>query len=83
MAQISQHPTLWVWMAGLLAAMVGLAIGVRRRHAQRVDFFGANNAPNSATPMPSGLPAQFAKIDLNLTPTPEADQSASAPRHPL
>jgi pilus assembly protein FimV len=83
MAQVSQHPTLWVWMAGLLAAMVGLAIGVRRRHAQRVDFFGANNAPNSATPMPSGLPAQFAKIDLNLTPTPEADQSASAPRHPL
>ncbi len=83
LAQVSQHPTLWAWMAGLLAAMVGLAIGVRRRHTQRIDFFGADNAPNSAAPLPSGLPAQFAKIDLNLTPYLEAEKPTSAPRQPL
>ncbi len=83
LAQVSQHPSLWAWMAGLLAGMIGLAIGVRRRHAQRIDFFVANSAPNSAGPLASGLPAQFAKIDLNLTPTPEAKSPASAPRHPL
>ena len=83
LAQVSQHPTLWAWMAGLLAAMVGLAFGVRRRHAQRIDFFGTDNAPNTAAPMPSGLPAQFAKIDLNLTPNLEAEKPTSAPRQPL
>ncbi len=83
LAQVSQHPTLWAWMAGLLAAMVGLAIGVRRRHTQRIDFFGADNAPNTAAPLPSGLPAQFAKIDLNLTPNLEAEKPTSAPRQPL
>ena len=83
LAQVSQHPTLWAWMAGLLAAMVGLAFGVRRRHAQRIDFFGTDNAPNTAAPLPSGLPAQFAKIDLNLTPNLEAEKPTSAPRQPL
>lgn len=83
LAQVSQHPTLWAWMAGLLAAMVGLAIGVRRRHTQRIDFFGADNAPNTTAPLPSGLPAQFAKIDLNLTPNLEAEKPTSAPRQPL
>jgi FimV-like protein len=83
LAQVSQHPSLWAWMVGLLATMVGLAIGVRRRHAQRIDFFAANSAPNSAGPLASGLPAQFATIDLNLTPTPEAHAPTSAPRHPL
>ena len=83
LAQVSQHPTLWAWMAGLLAAMVGLAIGVRRRHTQRIDFFGADNAPNTTAPLPSGLPAQFAKIDLNLTPNLEAEKPTFAPRQPL
>ena len=78
LAQLSQHPSLWLWMAALLASMLGLAVGVRRRHAKRVDFFGkhsvlspANEAPPTlSTPdaSPSGLPPQFAHLDLNLTP---------------
>ena len=83
LAQVSQHPHLWAWMAGLLAGMVGLALGVRRRAAQSIVFFGANHATNSAAPHPSGLPAQFATIDLNLTPPPAARPPTSAPRHPL
>ena len=83
LAQVSQHPSLWAWMAGLLAVMVGLAIGVRRRQAQGIDLFAANSAPNPAAPLASGLPAQFADIDLNLTPPPEVPIPTSAPRHPL
>ena len=83
LAQVSQHPSLWAWMTGLMAVMVGLAIGVRRRQGQGIDFFTANSAPNSAAPLASGLPAQFAGIDLNLTPPPEAPVPTSAPRHPL
>ncbi len=78
LAQLSQHPSLWLWMAALLASMFGLAVGVRRRQAKRVDFFSkhsvlspANEAPPTlGTPdaSPSGLPPQFAHLDLNLTP---------------
>jgi hypothetical protein len=41
LAQLSQHPSLWLWMAALLASMLGLAVGVRRRHAKRVDFLAS------------------------------------------
>ena len=78
LAHLSQHPSLWLWMAALLASMLGLAVGVRRRQAKRVDFFSkhsvlspANEAPPTlCTPdaSPSGLPPQFAHLDLNLTP---------------
>lgn len=90
--QVSRNPSIWGWVMALLAGMAGLVWGVRRRPAPaHADLFGAANRPAQAEadstppqtaptlgPLPSGLPPQFAGLDLNLAPSPEAMQPASA-----
>lgn len=90
--QVSHNPSIWGWVMALLAVMAGLVWGVRRRPAAaHADLFGTANRPAQAEadstpphtapalgPLPSGLPPQFAGLDLNLTPHPEATPPASA-----
>lgn len=90
--QVSRNPSIWAWVMALLAGMAGLVWAVRRRPASApADFFGTASRPAQAEadstppqtaptlgPLPSGLPPQFAGLDLNLTPHPEATHPASA-----
>jgi FimV-like protein len=82
---ISRNPTLWAWVMALLAGMAGLVWVVRRRSSAPGDLFGKNRplapAPQT-TPFPSGLPPQFAGLDLNLTPPPERAQAPQASPNP-
>jgi pilus assembly protein FimV len=85
---ISRSPSVWGWVLALLAGMTGLVWAVRRRTKAPADLFGTINTPTKASPtptapkmgpLPSGLPPQFAGLDLNLTPAPDV---ASAPQVP-
>lgn len=88
--QVSRNPSIWGWVMALLAVMAGLVWAVRRRPAAaHADLFGTAKLPDQAhdtprqtaptrVPLPSGLPPQFAGLDLNLTPAPEATPPASA-----
>ena len=80
--QVSHNQSTWAWVVGLLAAMVGSVWLVRRNRESNVDLFGSKGTPEKApasTPTPplfsSGLPPQFANLDLNLTPSPEAKEA--------
>jgi FimV-like protein len=81
---IGRNPTLWAWVMALLAGMAGLVWAVRRSPAVSADLFGQDSpsapAPQT-TPLPSGLPPQFAGLDLNLTPAPERAQAPEASPH--
>lgn len=89
---ISRSPSVWGWVLALLAGMTGLVWWVRRRPTAPTDLFGTVNTPANAsptptapsmTPLPSGLPPQFAGLDLNLTPAPDtASKTAPAPQVP-
>ena len=81
--QFSSNPSIWAWVMALLAGMAAWVWVVRRRPDPHESLFGPTSsqakAPTLAptlTPFPSGLPPQFANLDLNLTPEPVA---ASAP----
>ncbi len=89
---LSRNPSISGWAMALLAGMAGLVWVARRRTtAPVVDLFGTvsmppepSTAPPTA-PLPSGLPPQFAHLDLNLTPasgTAPASQ-ASKPSDPV
>jgi pilus assembly protein FimV len=78
---ISRNTSIWTWVMALLAGMAGWVWVVRRRPAEPVDLLGtdslvapapAASPPPPASPFPSGLPPQFADLDLNLTPAPDA-----------
>ena len=92
---ISRTPSVWAWVLALLAGMTGLVWWVRRRPTAPADLFGTerqSSAETTATvppmapsmaPFPSGLPPQFAGLDLNLTPAPDtAPKTAPAPQVP-
>ncbi|WP_158270219.1 FimV family protein [Limnohabitans sp. T6-20] len=79
---ISRNPSIWAWVMALLAGMAGLVWVVRRRPAKPVDLFGTDSrlAPaRQASPLPSGLPPQFAGLDLNLTPAADTTPGPQAP----
>ena len=90
--RIRHSPSIGGWAAALLAGMVGLAWWARRRPSRSDNLFGVQPtlAPTwtptqphekvtTLSPLPSGLPPQFANLDLNLTPAPDAPASPPAP----
>lgn len=84
---IGRNPSIGAWAMALLVAMGGVVWLARRRPAAaHEDLFGTANMPPEAgdtpphvapvlTPFPSGLPPQFAGLDLNLTPAPDAPKA--------
>lgn len=82
---LSRHSTVWAWALALLAGMAGSVALVRRRaQTPPADWFGMSTPPSPApatptpmAPLPSGLPPQFAHLDLNLTPP--ADTAPASP----
>lgn len=82
---ISRNPSIWAWVMGLLAGMAGLVWVVRRRPTAPEDLFGTNSTPAKAptapkmATLPSGLPPQFAGLDLNLTPAPDTAPTPQVP----
>jgi len=83
--QVSNNPFTWAWVMALLAAMLGSVWFVRRNKASHVDLFGSKGTPEKAPASPpappvfgSGLPPQFAHLDLNLTPSADAQEAPKA-----
>jgi FimV-like protein len=88
---IRRNTSIWTWVMALLAGMAGWVWVVRRRPAEPVDLLGTDSlvapapAPAQAPPassLPSGLPPQFADLDLNLTPAPNAVPGPQASHTP-
>jgi hypothetical protein len=86
---ISRNTSIWTWVMALLAGMAGWVWVVRRRPAEPVDLLGTDSlvapAPSPlppASPLPSGLPPQFADLDLNLTPAPDTVPGPQASHTP-
>jgi pilus assembly protein FimV len=90
---ISRNTSIWTWVMALLAGMAGWVWLVRRRSAEPVDSLGmdslvapspapAPSPPPPASLLPSGLPPQFADLDLNLTPAPDAVPGPQASHTP-
>lgn len=82
---ISRNPSIGAWVVALLAAMAGLVWWVRRRPAHPTDLFGTDKSTtpeHQLTPLPSGLPPQFAGLDLNLTPSPDTAPHTAPPQVP-
>jgi pilus assembly protein FimV len=90
--RIRHSPAIGGWAAALLAGMVGLAWWARRRPNKSDNLFGVQPAltptwtptqphekVTTLSPLPSGLPPQFANLDLNLTPAPDAPAAPPAP----
>lgn len=90
--RIRHSPSMGLWAASLLAAMAAWVWWARRRPSREANLFGTQPtlAPSSAwtqqdekgmpmAPLPSGLPPQFANLDLNLTPAPDAQANPPAP----
>jgi hypothetical protein len=90
--QMRHSPSIGVWAAALLAGMVGLAWWARRRPSKSDNLFGiqptvtptwsptqSHEKVTPLSPLPSGLPPQFANLDLNLTPAADAPDTPPAP----
>lgn len=84
---IGRNPSIWGWLVAVLVGMCGLVWAVKRRAVRPVDWFGSRPMSADAAPtspptasLPSGLPPQFASLDLNLTPTSSPDTPTSAPQ---
>ena len=83
---LSENKQLWAWAAGLLAAILLVALWMRRKSAESESIYAPSYddipAPSSepvmqATHSPMPVPAQMSSIDLNLQPT-----TAPAPMAP-
>ncbi len=83
---LSENKQLWAWAAGLLAAILLVALWMRRKSAESETIYAPSYddipAPSSepvmqATHSPMPVPAQMSSIDLNLQPT-----TAPAPMAP-
>lgn len=86
--QVSSTPSVWAWVLALLAGMAGLVWWIRGRPKAEVDLFGqAGTTPSVAPfdPFSSGLPPEFAHLDLNLPPLTDPTEAppASVPPGPL
>lgn len=90
--RIRHSPSIGGWAAALLAGMVGLAWWARRRPSRSDNLFGvqptlaptwtptqSHEKVTTLSTLPSGLPPQFANLDLNLTPAADAPASPPAP----
>ena len=78
---ISRHPSIWAWAMALLVGMAGWVWVVRRQPAEPVNLLGTDSLVAPA-PFPSGLPPQFAELDLNLTPAPNTAAGPQASHAP-
>lgn len=83
---LSENKQLWAWAAGLLAAILLVALWMRRKSAESESIYAPSYddipAPSSepvmqATHSPMPVPAQMSSIDLNLQPS-----TAPAPMAP-
>ena len=90
--RIRHSPSIGVWAAALLAAMVGWVWWARSRPSREDNLFGGQptltpgwtptqpqDQVTTLSPLPSGLPPQFANLDLNLTPAPDAQAAPTSP----
>ena len=93
---LSENKQLWAWAAGLLAAILLVALWMRRKSAESESIYAPSYddipAPSSepvmqATHSPMPVPAQMSSIDLNLqpstTPAPMAPTPAYAAPTPV
>ena len=90
--QVSRHPDLWTGVLALLASMGAVVWWVRRPSRPAPNLFETNDpstpasmataAPPATSPFASGLPPQFAGLDLNLGPAPEAPPASQATEPP-
>ena len=93
---LSENKQLWAWAAGLLAAILLVALWMRRKSAESETIYAPSYddipAPSSepvmqATHSPMPVPAQMSSIDLNLqpstTPAPMAPTPAYAAPTPV
>jgi len=76
--QVSSNPSVWAWVLALLAGMAGLAWWTRRQTTVEENLFDQPSQSPGFEPLHSGLPPQFASLDLNLTPPPQPSEAAPA-----
>lgn len=74
--QVSSNPAVWAWVLALLAGMAALAWWIRSRMTVDENLFGQPGQTPVFEPLPSGLPPQFAGLDLNLTPPENPSETA-------
>ncbi len=86
--ELSENKQLWAWAAGLLAAILLLAVWMRKKSAEPESIYAPSyeDIPSpgaepvmQATPSPVMVPAQMSSIDLNLQPMSTPSPLASAP----
>lgn len=86
--ELSENKQLWAWAAGLLAAVLLVALWMRRKSAEPESVYAPSydDIPSTSTePVLSqttenaAIPAQISAIDLNLQPTPSAAPVSSSP----
>ena len=87
---LSENKQLWAWAAGLLAAILLVALWMRRKSAESESIYAPSYddipAPSSepvmqATHSPMPVPAQMSSIDLNLQPSTTPAPMAPAPAY--
>jgi len=89
---VSRHPSLWAWVLALLSGMGAVVWVVRSRSSPADNLFEVEKATPSASratattpatyPLASGLPPQFAGLDLNLGPVNDASQDSTDAKSP-
>ena len=87
---LSENKQLWAWAAGLLAAILLVALWMRRKSAESESIYAPSYddipAPSSEPVMqaahsPMPVPAQMSSIDLNLQPSTASTPMAPAPAY--
>lgn len=86
--ELSENKQLWAWAAGLLAAVLLVALWMRRKSAEPESVYAPSydDIPSTSTePVLSqttenaAIPAQISAIDLNLQATPSGAPVSSSP----
>lgn len=86
--ELSENKQLWAWAAGLLAAILLVALWMRRKSAEPESVYAPSydDIPSTSTePVLSqttenaAIPAQISAIDLNLQATPSGAPVSSSP----